>query len=131
MSTTNRDVLERLKAAFAAGRFGVVYDLAADDYVEEYPQSGEVIRGRETARAIDAAYPGGLPAVIGGTGFTTCGDEVIVEAVWDYGEGGRYHVLAICRVSGGQLAASRMYFAAPFPPADWRRQWVEVRDPAA
>src|SRR5437667_3650341 len=35
--------------------------LLTDDYVGEYPQSGEVIRGAKNARAIVEHYPGGLP----------------------------------------------------------------------
>jgi hypothetical protein len=35
--------------------------LLSDDFVEEYPQSGEVIRGKDNRRAIMENYPGGTP----------------------------------------------------------------------
>ena len=35
-------------------------DVYHDDYVEEYPQSGEVIRGLANARAVRESYPGGF-----------------------------------------------------------------------
>ena len=38
-------------------------ELFHDDYVEEYPQSGERIRGKQNARAVNENYPG-LPSVI-------------------------------------------------------------------
>ncbi|MDP9275144.1 MAG: nuclear transport factor 2 family protein, partial [Chloroflexota bacterium] len=34
--------------------------LVTEDYIEEYPQSGEVIRGRKNVRAVIENYPGGL-----------------------------------------------------------------------
>jgi ketosteroid isomerase-like protein len=119
-------IMARLREAFVAGNFAAVYELAADDYVEEYPQSREVIRSRANAEAIDAAYPGRLPTVAGETRFTECGETLVVEAVWDYGESGTYHVLGVWRVADGALAASRIYFASPLAAPEWRSRWVET-----
>ena len=34
-----------------------VYELSADDVIQEWPQSGERIRGRENVKAINDNYP--------------------------------------------------------------------------
>jgi hypothetical protein len=52
----NRDTLERQNIA-------AIDDLMHDDYVEEYPQSGERIRGKESARTVYENYPG-IPNLI-------------------------------------------------------------------
>jgi len=43
----NRNTLERLFQAFARHDLDAIDDLMHDDYVEEYPQSGERIRGKQ------------------------------------------------------------------------------------
>ena len=118
--------IDRLKRAFASGDFHTVYELAAEDYTEFYPQSNELIPSRANAVAIDAVYPGGLPTVIGEPRFTDTAAGFVVESTWDYGEGGSYHIVGVCELHEGRLTATRLYFAAPFPPADWRRDWVRT-----
>ena len=44
----NRNTLERFFQAFARHDLDIIDDLVHDDYVEEYPQSGERIRGKQT-----------------------------------------------------------------------------------
>jgi ketosteroid isomerase-like protein len=43
----NRDALERFLQLFERGDLDAAADLLHDDYVEEYPQSGERIRGKQ------------------------------------------------------------------------------------
>ena len=54
----NRAVVERFTEALAANDFDVQDALLHDDYVGRYPQSGEIIRGRENRRKIMENYPG-------------------------------------------------------------------------
>jgi len=48
----NRDTLERFLEAFEQRDLDAVDDLVHNDYVEEYPQSGERIRGKDNWRKI-------------------------------------------------------------------------------
>lgn len=57
----NRNTLERFFQAFAWHDLEAIDDLGHDDYVEEYPQSGERIRGKQTARTVTENYPGAPP----------------------------------------------------------------------
>jgi len=54
-----------------------------DDYVEEYPQSGERIRGKQTARTVNENYPGGLPNMVDYS-FELDGDLGVLEMLFEY-----------------------------------------------
>src|SRR3954465_973841 len=58
---TDRATVERLRAMFQSGSLeglaGALNELASDDFIQDWPQSGERIRGRENAKAINDNYP--------------------------------------------------------------------------
>ena len=55
----NRDTLERYHQEYLKRQnIHAVDDLMRDDYVEEYPQSGERIRSKDSARTMYESYPG-------------------------------------------------------------------------
>src|SRR5947208_156475 len=53
----NRQLIERFWATMETNDFRAVGDLLHDDFVLDYPQSGERFRGREHWVAINANYP--------------------------------------------------------------------------
>ena len=55
----NRTTVDQLMQAMAANDVEAQERLLSDDILEEYPQSGERIRGKENRRAILENYPGG------------------------------------------------------------------------
>ena len=60
----NRDILERYRQGFFERQnIDAIDDLMHDDYVEEYPQSGERIRGNDNARMFYENYLG-IPNLI-------------------------------------------------------------------
>lgn len=58
---SNREIAERFARAIVDRDLNTMDELRHSDYVEEYPQSGERIRGAANARAILEHYPGGIP----------------------------------------------------------------------
>lgn len=58
-----RQVAERLWEALQAGDWETAGDYLHDDFVQEWPQSGERIIGRDNAIAIEQSFPGGLPTM--------------------------------------------------------------------
>ncbi len=60
-SEQNRDVVKRFWAAMGANDFRAAGDCLHDDYVLDWPQSGERIRGRENFVAVNANYPAAGP----------------------------------------------------------------------
>jgi SnoaL-like domain len=138
---TNRSIVERYMSAWP-GDFDTLSELRHEDFMEEYPQSGERIRGDEASRKIHESYPGGLPKVeakrvIGSEDrlvfspsaipmrVAGLGDVYTVEGVNQYPDGQTYYTVAIIELRDGKVLRQRTYFAPPFDAPDWRAQWVE------
>jgi SnoaL-like protein len=61
MTVDHQVLAERYAAALmAGGDLAVIDELFTEDYVDEYPQSGEIIRGRHNLKALMAHRPGRL-----------------------------------------------------------------------
>jgi hypothetical protein len=119
----NRDTLERYRQAFFERQdIDAMADLLRDDYVEEYPQSGERIRGKGNWRNDYESYPE-LPTLIDYY-FRLSGDLAVVEMTLEY-EGNRMNVCEIVELQDGKMKRNRGYFAEPFEAPEWRAQWVE------
>jgi ketosteroid isomerase-like protein len=109
-------------------------EMVADDYVQDWPQSGERIRGRENAAAVNRNYPTGA-----GTGqpkitlrrVLAPGEAWIIEATIDYGNGVPVSAVSILETRDGKIAHQTDYFANPFEAPEWRRQWVDRLEPAS
>ena len=137
----NRDVVERYMKAFPRD-FDTLAQLRHPDYVEDWPQSGERIRGHENYVKVHEAYPGGLPTaeterIVGSEdrwaaspSFTLVriqgeGDTYTVEGRMQYPAGDLTHLVAILQLKDGKVFRVTNYFADPFTPPPWRSEWVE------
>ena len=118
----NRDALERFLLLFERGDLDAATDLLHDDYVEEYPQSGERIRGKQNWLSIVKTYPS-LPKMIDYT-IEVSGELCVLEATLEY-DSNRVYVCEIFEVQDGTLKRAREYFGEPFEAPEWRAQWVE------
>jgi ketosteroid isomerase-like protein len=94
------------------------------DFVQEWPQSGERIVGVDNALAIDRNFPGGLPSM-NLRRVRTTGDLAVAEVELTYADGSRYLGVSLLEFRDGRIAKETDYFAEPFPPPQWRAQWVE------
>jgi len=118
----NRDALERFLLLFERGDLDAATDFLHDDYVEEYPQSGERIRGKQNWLSIVKTYPS-LPKMINYT-IEVSGELCVLEAILEY-DSNRVYVCEIFEVQDGTLKRAREYFGEPFEAPEWRAQWVE------
>ena len=59
-----QETIERYFQAFERRDLDASAGLMHDDYIEEFPQSGERIRGKQNARSILEGFPSGLPNVV-------------------------------------------------------------------
>lgn len=122
----NRQVIENLFEALQKQDVdqlrAILDEHMADDYVQEWPQSGERIRGKANALAIGENYPG-LPSAklreIKGSG-----DLWVGEVTLDYGQG-PVHGVSVFEFRDGKIFKQADYFADPFEAPEWRAQWVE------
>jgi ketosteroid isomerase-like protein len=128
---TNAATIERLRTVYENPSLDhlarAVYELSADDVVQEWPQSGERIRGRDNAKAINDHYPemtGSTPTLslrrISGEGA-----HWVVEGTIDYGDGTPVSYVAVTELRDGKIASVTEYFGNPFEAPAWRAQWVE------
>ena len=140
---SSREVVERYMGAMP-GDLETLAVLRHPEFVQEFPQSGEVIRGHENWQAANQRYADVKtdPREVTGTedhwilapglaSFTPTriiglGDTFTVEAVATYPGGATYHVIAILELRDGRVLRGRTYFAAPFAAPEWRAPWVEA-----
>ena len=101
----NRNTLERFFQAFARHDLEAIDDLVHEDYVEEYPQLGERIRGIQTARTVNENYPGGLPNMIDHS-FELNGDLGVLEMLVEY-DGNPVHICEIVELQDGKILLRR------------------------
>jgi hypothetical protein len=131
----NRQVVERLQKAFESGDLGqasrAFMESSSDDFVQEWPQSGERIVGRYASLMINEMYAGAtgsspkltLRRVVG------AGEIYVIEGTIDYGDGTPVSYVGIAELRDGKLTKLPEYFANPFEAPAWRADYVERMEP--
>lgn len=131
----NMALAARFEEVLKAGDFGGLAQLtreyATDDFVEEWPQSGERLTKAASIRMAES-YPqmsGTTPKfkyrrMIGG------GDVFVVEGTIDYGDGVPVSFVGVGEIRDGKVARMTEYFANPFEAPAWRADFVERMEPA-
>jgi hypothetical protein len=118
------------EAVLRSGDFGrlspLIQEWATDDFVEEWPQSGERLT-KAASMKLAESYPemsGTSPKftyrrMLGG------GDLFVLEGTIDYGDGIPVSYVAVGEVRDGKVARMTEYFANPFEAPAWRAGFVE------
>ena len=134
----NRKTVEQFIEAMAANDIEAQERLLSDDIVEEYPQSGERIRGKDNRRAIIENYPGGEPRETSGSGpapkppvIVGGGDQFTATGQVKYPNGETWHIVSLIELRDGKISKMTDYFGAPFEAPAWRAPYVEVEKTAA
>jgi len=120
-----------LQAGDFAGVTELVKEYATEDFVEEWPQSGERLTKAASLRLAEH-YPemsGTRPTfkyrrMLGG------GDIFVVEGTIDYGDGVPVSYVAVGELRDGKVSRMTEYFANPFEAPAWRADFVERMEPA-
>jgi len=133
----NDQVIERYRSVVAGMDLGqmnqFLVDVAADDFVQEWPQSGERIVGRDGAMKLMERYgqATGTSPKLTIRSVKGEGDIRVAEGTIDYGDGIPVRYVGIAEFGGGKIHRMTEYFANPFPAPDWRADVVERFDPVA
>lgn len=120
----SKQIVEGFWAAMQTNDFKAAGDFLHDDYVLEWPQSGERIRGRANFVAVNEHYP-----AHGRWEFTIHhiiaeGGEVVSDvSVTDGAITGR--VITFSSVRAGKILLQTEFWPDRFAPAAWRAEWVE------
>jgi ketosteroid isomerase-like protein len=138
-------VVQSLLDAMGTHDLDAIDALLSDDVVTEYPQSGEIIRGRSNLRAIFENFQGGLPAGDRASVQTIGSDEWAMTPAFTlvrltgagslrtaiaksrYPDGSMWWVIQLLEVHDGRITRVTAYFAPAFEAPAWRAQWVERR----
>ena len=101
-------------------------ELASDDFVQEWPQSGERLR-KEGSKKINEQYADktGNSPKMDLRGIRESGDLVVIEGTIDYGNGVPVSYVGIAEFEGGKVRHITEYFADPFEAPAWRAPFVE------
>lgn len=143
---SNEEIVDAYLSALVADDAAAMGALRHRDWIVDYPQSGERIRGHANERAIADNYPGGLPEIAPGQvvgsedqwvvspSFTYerivgSGDAWFVRGKALYPDGSTWHVASIYRLRDGLILHEITYWAEPFESPAWRAEWVESIPP--
>ncbi|MAS36473.1 MAG: polyketide cyclase [Anaerolineaceae bacterium] len=123
----NDEVVRALWKALDEQDFDLVREVLHADFVCEWPQSRERIRGPENYIAINQHYPGVwriyvLKVVAGEDEVVS---EVEVELTSDNGAVRQDRAVSFFKLREGKIVYLREYWPEPFAAPDWRSQWVE------
>src|SRR5258705_11887944 len=130
----NMDIAAAYESALRSGDFRAISRLtrewSTDDFVQEWPQSGERLRKADAIR-VDEGYAemsGTTPTfsykrMLGG------GDSFVIEGTIDYGDGVPVSYVGIGEMRDGKVAKMTEYFANPFEAPAWRKPFVEMMEP--
>jgi hypothetical protein len=108
-------------------------EMASDDMVQEWPQSGERIRGLANIEAVNRNYPAstGTSPKMELRRILKPGEAWIIEGTIDYGDGIPVSAVSIIEMgAAGKIVRQTDYFANPFEAPAWRSKWVEKMEPA-
>jgi ketosteroid isomerase-like protein len=131
----NREVVEQLQHALESGDIDkmsrAIAEVTGDDFVQEWPQSGERIVGSDAAIRFNAMYERAtrtrpkheIARLVGE------GDHYVLEGTIDYGDGTPVSYVGIAELRDGKLVKLTDYFANPFAAPAWRADIVERMEP--
>ncbi len=140
---SNEEIIHAYLEALTAEDRDTMGRLRHPDWILDYPQSGERIRGHANEVAIAENYPGGLPQVeanrlVGSEDhwvvtpsftferITGSGDAWWTEGKAQYPDGSTWYLASIFQLRDGTVFRETTYWAEPFDPPEWRAQWVEL-----
>jgi hypothetical protein len=108
-------------------------EMASDDIVQEWPQSGERLRGKANIAKMNEGYSANTGTAPKATlrRVVKPGEAWIIEGTIDYGDGTPVSSVSIIELGpDGKIARETDYFANPFEAPEWRKQFVEQMEPA-
>jgi hypothetical protein len=128
------EMAAKFEAALQAGDFGKMGELtqqyATDDFVQEWPQSGERLTKANAIR-LGESYPemSGTSPKFTYKGMRGGGDVFVIEGTIDYGDGVPVSYVGIGELRGDKVAKMTEYFANPFEAPAWRADFVQKIEP--
>jgi SnoaL-like domain len=130
------EMAAKFEEALTSGDFGrmtsLTQEYATDDFVQEWPQSGERLTKEATMR-LAASYPemSGTKPTFSYRRMLAGGDMFVIEGTIDYGDGIPVSYVGIGELREGKVSRMTEYFANPFEAPAWRASFVEKTEPVS
>ncbi len=119
-----KELIEQFWQTMESNDFYAVAQLLHDDFVLEWAQSGERIRGRENFAKLNTAYPTQGTWHFTINSIVADGDEVVTDVfVTDGTLNDR--VITFSTIRDGKIWKQVEFWPEPFAAPEWRKQWVE------
>jgi len=124
MGESTRQLVERYWQTMNRNDFRAVGDLLHDDFVLDYPQSGERLRGRERNALLNDEYPSPGPWSFVVERLLT-GDDMAVSDVQVRGAEVEARAISFFEIRDDRIWRITEYWPEPFEAPAWRAEWVE------
>jgi hypothetical protein len=126
------EVRQRIERAIEAMDPALEYEARHEDYLVEFPQSGERL-DRDGLRRLQETFPGGMPPQIKLLRLTGSGDVWVGETLIHYPDGKAFYGVGRIEFRDGKMWRETRYYAEPFEVPEWRAGWSKpvVEEPVA
>ena len=123
----NKQILENFWATMETNDFHAASQLLHDDYILEWPQSGERILGRDNFAAINTNYPSEGKWHFTINHIVAEGDTVVTDVTATDGKIiGR--AITFSTIRDQKIWKQIEFWPDPFEAPQWRAQWVEKKN---
>ena len=124
------ELAAKFESVLKAGDFMAITKLAqeysTDDFVEEWPQSGERLN-KASAIKMGESYSemSGTSPKFSYKRMLGSENLFVIEGTIDYGDGTPVSYVGVGELRDGKISKMTEYFANPFPAPEWRAPFVE------
>ncbi len=123
----NKQILENFWATMETNDFHAASQLLHDDYILEWPQSGERILGRDNFAAINTNYPAEGKWHFTINHIVAEGDTVVTDVTATDGKIiGR--AITFSTIRDEKIWKQVEFWPDPIEAPQWRAQWVEKKN---
>lgn len=144
---SNEEVVNRYLDAHRRRDTDALGQLRSRTWYQDWPQTGERVRGHENDTAIMRNWPGGEPMPGEGGRITGSEDRWVMtpamtyqrivgsgdfwwfEGTGIYPDGSTWFTTAVVEVHDGQVQRETWYFGPALEAPAWRAQWTEPINP--
>ena len=120
----SKAILEKFWETMKTNDFYAVAELLHDDYMLEWPQSGERIRGRDHFAVINTYYPAKGKWQFTVNQIVAEGEFVVTDVTVT--DGSRTdRAITFSTVRDGKIWKQIEFWPEPFEAPAWRAEWVE------
>lgn len=123
-TSSSKRIVEQFWQAMQSNDFRAAAAWLHDDYVLDYPQSGERIRGRDNFAAINMHYPAAGRWQFTINRLMAEDNEVVSDVTVTDGQI-TARAITFSTVRDGKISHQVEYWPDPFEAPAWRAQWVE------